>query len=65
MALTNVIHANLEKFSQRHAESEKENKKPPNPIPRISEKNKIDLSPRAMRNKSHPNLSETEMVEIE
>lgn len=43
----------------------KKNKKPQKLKPKISERNKIDVTPRAMGNKIHPNLPEPEIVAVE
>lgn len=43
----------------------KKDKKPENLKPTISEKNKIDITPRARGNKINPNLLEPEIVGVE
>lgn len=43
----------------------KKNKKPEKLKATVSERNKIDLTPRTMGNKIHPNLPEPEIVGVE
>lgn len=42
----------------------KNDKKPKNLKPKICERNKLDLNPRAMGNKIYPNLPEPEIFEL-